>query len=287
MGISKKAMIVKLHISSWKGQIKDLKVTSKTQLVYGASTGSGVYNKFLVAKRHLKDVQTAENDARRFHIKNTVPWNDGGDRLLPAKNWLKYSKGMRSQKAKFEVAVGKFCSQYPLIITNANKFLGTMYYKHEYPDPNFIKDRFAFFTDMTPVPVSGDFRVEMEEADKKRIKEELDDKNVRSQEQAMTNLWERLYNAVKTMADGISGDKGKVYDAYIKNIEELTEILPDLNITNDQKLNDMSHEIRHTLTAHTPGQLRKDKRLKKETADKAGAMMNKLDGMMGGASAIK
>ena len=37
----------------------------------------------------------------------------------------------------------------------------------------------------------------------------------------MTDLWNRLYGAVKTMADGISGEKGKVYDAYIKNIEDI------------------------------------------------------------------
>ena len=86
MTIAKKAMIVKLHISSWKGQIKDMTATRKTQSAHNAATGSGIYNKFLVAKSHLRAVQTAENDARRFHIKNTVPWNDGGDRLLPAKN---------------------------------------------------------------------------------------------------------------------------------------------------------------------------------------------------------
>jgi len=287
MTISKKAMIVKLHISSWKGQIKDLSATRKTQTIQNAASGTGIYNKFLVSKNHLRAIQTAENDARRFHIKNTVPWNDGGDRLLPSKNWLKYSKGMRSHKNKFEVAVGKFCSQYPLMITEAKKLLGNMYNKSEYPDPNYIKNRYAFFTDMTPVPVSGDFRVEMEAADKEKIKKELDKKNIRSHEQAMTDLWERLYNAVKIMADGMSGTKGKVYDAYVKNIEDITDILPDLNINEDQKLNEMAKEVRHTLAAHTPGQLRKDKNLKQDTAEKAKIIANKLDGMMGGASAIK
>jgi len=279
MSITKKAMIVKLHVSAWKGHAKDLNVTSKAQSSFGAEKGSGIYNKYLVPKKSLAEVQAAESKARSFHQKMTLPWNDGGDRLLPSKNFLKYNQGMRQNKQHFETAVSKFCAQYPLLITDAQKVLGQMYSKYEYPDPNFLKEKFAFFTDYTPVPDSGDFRVDMEKIDQDRIKRELDEKNTRSHKEAMKDLWDRLYNVVETMANGLSN--GRVYDAYVKNIEELTEILPDLNIADDQALNDMAKEVRDSLTAHTPGQLRKDKKLKDDTVTEANAIMNKMSGVMG------
>jgi len=287
MSITQKAMIVKLHVSSWKGQQHDGVVTSKTQTAHGAKHGSGVYNKFLIAKKHVQDIQRAENEARKFHIAMTLPWNDGGDRLLPSKNYLKYSKGMRGLKQKFEVAAGKFAQQYPAMITEAKNLLGSMYNKNDYPAPSYIGDKFAFFTDITPVPSSGDFRVDMEKADRDQIKQELDEKSERSHEQAMADLWERLFNVVKPMAEGMAGSKGKVYDSYVKNIEELTDILPDLNIANDQSLNEMSDEVRDLLTANTPGQLRKDKKLKASTAATAAKMMDKIGIMSGGGGVTK
>ena len=281
MSITKKAMIVKLHISSWKGQVKDLTVTEATQSSHGAEKGSGVYNKFLIPKKNLAELQAAESKARSFHQKMTLPWNDGGDRLLPSKNFMKYNSGMRNNKQAFETAVSKFCAQYPLLISEAYKVLGKMYTKFEYPQPSFIKEKFAFFTDYTPVPDSGDFRVDMEKIDRDKIKKDLDERNRESHKDAMQDLWNRLYTVVETMAKGLSG--GKVYDAYVDNITELTELLPDLNIADDQALNDMAKEIRDSLTAHTPGQLRKDKKLKADTAAGAQALLAK----MGGANAVK
>jgi len=291
MSIDQKAMIVKLHISAWKGRMKDDRVTAKTNLDHGAKSGAGVYHKHLLTKNHLAAVQRAESEARSFHMRNTLPWKDGGDRLLPSKNFLRYNKGMRDLKQKFENAVAQFLNQYPTLVTNAQNTLGSMYRKSEYPTQVEIEALFRFFTDIQPVPVSGDFRVELNDSEVKKIKNQIDEINKRSQKEAMKDLWMKLFNPVKAMAEGMADEvdinsgkvtkKGRVYDAYVENLKELTEVLPDLNIDKDENLDKMIQEVRDRLTQNTPGQLRKDPVLKNDTAQKAQDIMSKMSGYAG------
>ena len=296
MSIEQKAMIVKLHISAWKGRKKDDRVTAKTNLDHGAQDGAGVYHKHLLARKHLADIQRAESEARSFHMRNTLPWKDGGDRLLPSKNFLRYNKGMRDLKQKFENAVAKFLNQYPKLVTDAKQLLGSMYHKNEYPNQTEIEDLFRFFTDIRPVPVSGDFRVELSENEVKKIKDQIDRSNENSRKEAMKDMWAKLYAPVKAMAEGMADEvdinngkitkKGRVYDSYVDNLKEITDILPDLNVDDDDDLNKMVQEVRNTLTQNTPGQLRKDPGLKNDTAQKAQDIMDKMSGFtgMGGGS---
>jgi len=291
MNISKKAMIVKLHISAWKARIADKDVTEKTNKDHMATNDAGIYNKFLVAKKHLSDIQKSESDARSYHMKNTLPWKDGGDRLLPAKNFQTYSQGMRERKQKFEAAVHQFINQYPVLVTNAKNTLGNMYDKAEYPTPGSIEELFKFHTDVHPVPVADDFRVELSEHEVSKIKKDLNASNAKNNANAMKNLWDQLHGVVKTMANGMKDvidpvtkkitKKGRVFDSYIENINDLVEILPNLNIDDDQKLNDMADEIKITLTANTPGQLRKDPQLKNDIAEEAQKVVDKMTGFMG------
>jgi hypothetical protein len=290
MSIDQKAMIVKLHISAWKGRKKDDRVTAKTNLDHGAKDGAGVYHKHLLAKKHLASVQQAESAARAFHQRNTLPWKDGGDRLLPSKNFLRYNKGMRDLKQRFENAVAKFLNQYPSLVTDAKQVLGSMYQKTEYPNTTEIEDYFKFFTDIEPVPVADDFRVQLNELEVKKIKKEIEDRNIRDQKEANKDLWQRIYSGVKAMADGMSDEtdatgkilkKGRVYDAYVNNLKSLAEILPDLNIDDDPNLNKMAKEVKDSLTQHTPGQLRKDATLKQDTAQKAQEIIDKMAGYTG------
>lgn len=284
-------MIVKLHISAWKGRVKDDRVTAKTNLDHGATSEAGVYNKHLLAKKHTLAIQQAESNARAFHMKHTLPWKDGGDRLLPSKNFMRYNRGMRDLKQKFENAVSTFINQYPVLVQDAKQVLGSMYKAAEYPSQAEIDKYFRFFTDIQPVPVSGDFRVELNEQEIEKIKRQIDETNTKSQEAAMENLWHRIHGAVKAMADGMADEidpitnkivkKGRVFDSYVNNLKELTDILPDLNITDDPKLNEMAQEVKDALTMHSPGTLRKDSALKNDTAKKADEILQRMSGFTG------
>jgi len=290
MSLDTTAMVVKLHISAWKGRMTDKTVTESTNAAHGAADGAGHYNKNLISKTKMREMVSAESAARAFHMTQTLPWKDGGERLLPAKNFQRYSKGMRDKKQEFAVAVQKFINQYPILMQDARHELGQMYNPNEYPAAADIDALFNFYTDIQPVPTAGDFRVELNQHEVTKIKKDIEKSNEEQQAKAMESIWHRLHTRVKEMAEGMKDivdekgvvtKRGRVYDTYVKNLAELTEILPDLNITEDENLNNMAQEIKDALTAHTPGQLRKDAQLKNDVAATAEDIMDKMNGYMG------
>lgn len=282
--LDKKLMIAKLHIKSWSGRKIDEQVSIKTCTDMNAKTDAGRFSKMLVPKTALQPVSQAENEVRRFHFSMTVPWEDGGTRALPAKNYLRYTNGMRSRKLKFDTEVTKFINQYPTLKGNAPKELGNMYKTDEYPSTGEMKTLFGVYTEIKPLPTADDFRVNLDELEVHKIKKELNEQNKKDQEAAMKNIWHRLYEVVETMANGmrsVNGKNGKVYDSYFENIEKLTEILPDLNIMDDEALNDMCREVKNNLGNYSPSQVRKDPKLKAQIVETADDIMNKMGSFMG------
>ncbi len=100
--INERAMLVTLNISQWTGRKKDKKVTKETNAFYGATDASGYYSKALIPKEAVKPISQVVSTARTFHYENTLPWGDNGERLLPRKNYLDYTRKMHEFSNQFE-----------------------------------------------------------------------------------------------------------------------------------------------------------------------------------------
>ena len=106
--LSEKAMLVTLSISQWTARKKDKRATSEIHARYSADDKSGQYNKALIAKDRLEQIQKTATAAREEHYKLTLPWLDTGARILPSAMFDKYSQTMRDHRTKFDQAVRDF-----------------------------------------------------------------------------------------------------------------------------------------------------------------------------------
>ena len=106
----------------------------------------------------------------------------------------------------------------------------------------------------------------------------MEDENM---ENAMENLWHRLYEVVERMAERLDDNNPRIFKTLVTNIEELTGILPDLNLTGDPQLTDMCNDVKDKLCSYTAGQLKKDSRVRKQTAANAKDIQRKMDAIMG------
>ena len=88
-------------------------------------------------------------------------------------------------------------------------------------------------------------------------------------------LWRRLITPIENMAKICNEDK-KVFKSLTTNLEKELDILADLNVTNDIDLTNALDEVRKTLTGFTPGQIRDDKKLKRDLGTKATALTSKI-----------
>lgn len=277
--LEEKAMLVRLSISQWSARKHDKTVTQKVEKEYNAQD-SGRYNKVLIAKESIKEIKQAADKARGFHYDNTLPWNDLGDRILPAANFDIYRKEMSNLKNQFEAKVKTFLENYPDYVEQARLRLNGMFNEADYPKPQELGRRFNFDTFFDPLPKGEDFRVSIGDEEARLIQQEIEERLRYGQTAALKDLWSRLYNVVSCMTERLGDDKKTFRNSLVTNIQSLVKLLPRLNIGNDLSLDKARREIEAQLCQHAPQTLRESKALRQEVADKAESIKTAMSGYM-------
>jgi hypothetical protein len=281
MSLLSKAMKAKLTIGAWPAFTKDFKATKKTHTDFGASADAGSYNKRLIAKSAMDKVNSTVSRLRKKHFDLTLPWGDDGWRLLPSEVYLEYTQTMRQLRTDFETAVAEFLLNYPALQAAAQQRLGRMYDADDYPSVSDLRNKFHFSMKIDPIESAGDFRVELSETEVLKIKAEIEQRSREREANAMKDLWDRLYEVIERMSERLSDEDRKFRDSLVKNILNLTDLLPKMNVTGDRELNALAEQARDRLCTYTPAELRSNKQARKETADAARDLMDTMDAMAG------
>lgn len=275
-----KAMLVSLSIRQWTARKYDRSVSRKVEQDYNAHD-AGRFNKLLIAQEEMKKIQKIANEARIFHYENTLPWGDNGTRILPTKNYFEYVESIKEIRNKFVETVNTFIDVYPELKEEARRRLNGMFKEMDYPTVEELKSRFDFNVGFAPVPDSNDFRVDLNDSEIDKIRKEIDAKRDEAERVAMKELWQRLYNAVEHMVNKLSDSDAVFRDSLVKNVAEICQLLPKLNITNDNKLTEMGNEVAAKLSTIEPDVLRKDKGTRREICGTAEDILNKMKGYIG------
>lgn len=275
------AMIVRLSISQWSARKYDTSVSVETAMRYDADPDSGRWNKLLIAREAIQAITQVVNAARSFHYENTLPWDDGGGRILPSKNFLPYSRKMREFKRLFQTAVNDFISNYETYRKKAKQRLNGMFNQTDYPLKAEIAEKFQFQTEIEPIPKSGDFRVRIQTREAERIKKQIEDRLQKRTEEATKDLFLRLSTVVGRFADKMSTKDAIFRDSLVENVAELINLLPKLNVADDPELEKIRAETKKKLCAFEPETLRKSKEVRSKAAEDANAILNKMSAYIG------
>ena len=271
-------MLVFLTISQWTARKHDKRASQDIAQKYEVSGEAGRYNKLLIAKEELKEIQKIANKARIFHYENTLPWSDDGNRILTAANYFTYSSELQKLKAQFEVHVSEFCQEYQTLVSNQVKRLNGLYDLDDYPDQSMIRNKFDFNIVITPLPDSNDFRVNMQEEEIARIQQEISEREKQLLARAMKECWSRLYEVVKHMSEKLNDKESTFRDSLVGNLISLVQLLPKLNIANDQELESMRRQTETRLTQATPDELRNSRHTRKKVAQEASSILDAMAG---------
>ena len=271
-------MLAFLTISQWTERKHDKRATQDVAQKYQVQGEAGRYNKVLIAKEELKEIQKIHSKARIFHYENTLPWSDDGNRILTADNYFTYSSELQKLKAQFEGHVVEFCQEYQRLVSNQVSRLNGLYDLNDYPDQSMIRNKFDFNVVITPLPDSNDFRVKMQEEEIIRIQQEISEREKQLLIRAMKECWSRLYEVVKHMSDKLSDKESTFRDSLVGNIISLVQLLPKLNIANDQELESMRRQIETGLTTASPDELRNSRHTRKKVAQEASSILETMSG---------
>lgn len=280
MNLNRKAMLVGLSISQWGANRQDKGAGKRVSDDYGNQQDSARVYKSLIAKDAIKKVSTVANEARTFLYANTLPWKDDGKRILPAANFLPLTAEIRTLEAKFWGAVSDLEANYPSLVQDAKLMLNGLFNALDYPKVEEIREKYAFSVSVDPLPTGDDFRVDLQGEEVTKIQKEIEDRLQNATQDAMRELWGRLYKATESMVDRLSDPEAIFRDSLITNLEELVSILPRLNMTDDPELEKMRREVEEKLIKD-PAVLRTDKDERKQTADEAKAILDSMAAFMG------
>lgn len=287
MKLNDRALLVQLNISQWTARKYDKRVTQEIANTHGASTQVGRYNKSLLAANdYLSNVHAMAGAIRTDFYHNTLAWGIEGTRLLPTANYLAFTAKYRKYKSDWDNAVTTFLIEYPTLKHEARMFLPNgLYNEEDYPDVRELGNKFRMDMAVFPIP-ADDFRVNLSNDEIDSIRSDVSRRVQEAQAGAMREVWQRLYDKVKHMADKLTAlntnEKARLHDSTIVNIRELCDLLPSLNVTDDPHLEAMRQQVEASLAATTTEDLRNDKDYRDHTASEAQRILDAMSVFMGG-----
>jgi len=281
--LTNKALLVNLRISQWTAKKLDKKATQAVQTAFHAEAASGRFNKSLLPlNERLERVHDKSVFIRhQWFYPNTLAWSTDGWQVLPTANYMGTITEWRKHKREWEALVEDFLDHYEEDREVAKRVLGDLYDEKDYPDTEQVRAKFLIDLTLMPIP-TNDFRVEISDAEHARIQQEVEERVTSAGQAAMTEVWQRLYDKVSHITEKLSDHKAIFRDSMIENARELCELLPRLNFTDDPNLEIMRQEVEAKLARNHPDSLRNDPILRREKAEEAKEIMDRMKVFMGG-----
>jgi len=282
-GIARAAMLVDLQISIYSGRKKDKRtqaevVASKNA---AASNAASVYKNLFSSCPELDAITKFQARARAEHYRLTLPWNDYGARLLPTKALLDYQKSMGRYQEEFARLVEAFLDKYDTLVAAAAFQLGTLFDRDEYPMRDVVARKFRMDASFTPLPVAGDFRLDIESEVQQELVAKYEKKITEQIAAANQDAWTRLYDALKRLSDrlvvGEDGKKKVFHDTMVTGALDLCELLTQMNVTNDQSLEKARRKLEEVLSGVTPKELREEDGTRILTKKKVDEILDAFD----------
>lgn len=280
MTIAKDCMIVNLSISMWTGYRLDKEASKNVTDNAHAEADVARVNKLLVPKSVTKPVTNAKGKIRSHFYKNTLPWKDNGDRLLTRKLFTKFIEEHEELVSEFNAAVDHLISvEYAPVREKAEFRMGDLFNPADYPSPNTLRNKFGVSFNIDAVTEAGDFRVDLDEATVDTVRKNMEADMQKRLNGAIGDIWERLSTTLGHFAEKMGPDE-VFRDSLVRNLEEIVDLLPALNLTDDPGLEAIRQQIAAKLIGHKPEDLRTKPEVRSAAAIEAQQIMNNMRGFM-------
>lgn len=279
--ISDRAMLVGLHIAQFNPVKTDKKITEEVAQQHGSEVTMGRYAKSVIAKGAVDALRKLAGEIRKEHARRTLPWAEDGARILTSSGYTAYADFMHQSQGRWDAEVGKFLAQWDTFVDDARVKLNGLFNPDDYPNASAIRAKFSFRWTVRPVPAAEDFRVNLGNLEVSAIRAEIDATTQATIQNAMRDVWERMRDVVRNMADRLKAydpeapNAHPFRDSLVSNIAELLEVLPALNLTQDPALDRFMIEMGE-LTKHSAQELRDRAWARDDISGRAQAILDQM-----------
>lgn len=284
MSITSSAVLVEMNISVWTANKLDKSATEKVVSDNAAVQNAAQVRKNLMAGTTLrKDIADYAAGCRLWHNTRTLPWADKGARLLSTSLFMDYKSEANVRRDTFNKMVDNFMVQYPALVQTANNYLGTLFNPEDYPSVDEVRDKFGFRLVFSPVPESGDFRLQVAEQDLQDLRQQYESNFNDRLAEAMREPWDRLHKLLTGMSEKLTDVEGedetkkRYHDTLITNAQSLCALLTHLNVTKDAKLEQARRDLELTMLGADIDAIKESPEVRKGMKDKLDAILKQYE----------
>jgi hypothetical protein len=282
-GVARAAMLADLHISVYSGRKQDKSTQDEVTTAHGSASkkAASVYKNLFAECKELDALTKFQARARAEHYRLTLPWNDQGARLLPTAALIEYQQNMNRCRSEFDRLVDAFLDKYDTLVASAAFQLGTLFDRSEYLSRAQVSMRFRMDASFTPLPVAGDFRLDIEHEVQQDLVRKYSKHMQDKLAQANRDAWDRLHAALLRLSDRLvteeDGKGRRFHDTMVTGALDLCDLLRSLNITNDPALTQASRKVEELLSGVTPKELRDEHSTRVQTKQRVDAILDAYD----------
>jgi hypothetical protein len=284
VNVSHHAMLVRLNISQWTARKSDNRL--REQVAAAGKAEASQYNviKKLLPPNALDAIDKIVSEARKYHNRNTLPWQYDGVGILYSKFFLDYEVKMRGLERKFHSEVEAFMPKYQEHISAARILLGTDFDADDYPHPMEVWGKFTFVLNFNKVEMGADFRVpDIGEDAQRRIQSEINRRANDAINDMVRAVWQQVHEHVNHVVERLTAynereekpaeerkrGEGTFKDSLVENLRDLVERMPRLNITEDPVIDQMRTRLLRQLCAEDADVLRESPLTRNDVLAKA------------------
>lgn len=281
MSIHQKGLLVSLQIGSIPQSKKVRRASEKLERDNNTAPKQAAVVSRLFAKQDIKGLQSVVSAARTKFKDLTLPYGRGQG-LIPSNKYFDFLEEMTSLKAQFEAERRYLLDNIEGILKNAEEVNGSLFDRNNYPELGDLSEAMYFSIEVNPVPAANEFDklADLTPEEIEVLKREAVINANSKTEAAIRDLFERLFKTLQHAADRLTDEESgecKIFrNTLIGNIEKALHAAETLNINDDEGLKSLTEEVKRVIVDLTADDLRKDKELRKETAQKAADLASKI-----------
>lgn len=280
MSITSSSVLVEMNISVWTANKLDKDTSNKLTADSNASTDAAQVRKNLMAGTTLrKQIADYAAGCRLWHNMRTLPWSDKGPRILPTSLFMDYKQELNTRRDTFMRLTDEFRAAYPALVQTAANYLGDLHNPDDYPPVEEVMGKFGFRTVFSPVPESGDFRLDIPQQELAEVKQGYEQAFDTRLAEAMRTPWTKLHDMLQSMSakleEGDEDAKRRWHDTFLTNAQDMCGLLTHLNITKDPKLEAARRQLEAALLTQDIDDI-------KENEDSRAVLKSKLDDILKG-----
>ena len=282
-GVARAAMLVSFNVSMYSGRKQDKQTQAEVVQAKGSgsSRAASVYKSLFADCAELDNIVKFQARARARHYQLTLPWNDGGARLLPTAALMDYKAEMNRYSDEFDLLVSAFLDKYDTLVAAAAFKLGTLFDRDEYPLRDEVARKFRFNLAFSPLPTSGDFRLDIEHEVQQELASQYEKRMHQQLAQAQQDAWDRMHTALSRLKDRLTlnedGTRRTFHETTVTNAQELCSVLTSLNVTNDPRLESARRQLEEAMIGIDPKELRKEESVRLQTLHKVNSILDAFD----------